>query len=41
MVETLDAGPALFGSLLRDGRAMLVVVLERLQARVALNAAAA
>ena len=40
-MEALDVGPVLFGSLLRDGRAMLVVVLERLQARVALNAAAA
>lgn len=36
----LDTGPAVFGSLLRDGRAVLVAVLDRLQARVALNAAA-
>lgn len=41
MVEALDTGLAVFGCLLRDGRAMLVAVLDRLQARVALNAATA
>lgn len=39
--RALDAGPAVFDSLLWDRRAMLVAVLDRLQARVALNATAA
>ena len=39
--RALDAGAAVFGSLLWGGRAMLLAVLDRLQARVALNATAA
>jgi len=41
VAEALDAVPALFRNLPRDGRRMLAAILDRLQGRASRNAAAA